>query len=206
MVYHVFNRSIAGYVIFNKGYEFERMMQMIPYYQAEKRSSSFSAFIKNKGAQKFRPLDEKDKLVDVIAYCFMPTHIHLVLKEMAEGGTTIFMSRILNSYSRYFNIKHNRRGPLWEGRYKKVLVTTDEQLLHLTRYVHLNPATAYLVDVPSDWPFSSLGEYLSRVKPANRICNYRDLLTIGSNQYLKFVKDGVSYQRELAKIKHLLLE
>jgi putative transposase len=78
----------------------------------------------------------------------MPTHIHLVLRQLKDGGISKFMSNILNSYSRYFNIKHNRKGPLWEGRFRKVLVGSDEQLLHLTRYVHLNPVTACLVDKP----------------------------------------------------------
>ena len=70
------------------------------------------------------------------------------------------MRRLLNSYTRYFNEKIKRKGPLWEGRFKKVLVNSDEQLLHLTRYVHLNPVSAGIVEKPEDWPCSSYREYI----------------------------------------------
>jgi putative transposase len=116
------------------------------------------------------------------------------------------MSTILNSYTRYFNTKHKRKGPLWESRFKSVLVETDEQLLHLTRYIHLNPVTAFLVDKPEEWKASSYNEYLLKVSGSDRTCNYDGILDIEPSSYRKFVEDRISYQRELAKIKELLIE
>ena len=80
------------------------------------------------------------------------------------------MGDILNSYSRYFNTKQKRKGPLWEGRFENVLIKTDEQLLHLTRYIHLNPVTAYLVDQAKDWQASSYNEYLENSDFNECIC------------------------------------
>ena len=212
MVYHVVNKSIAEFMIFNNESEFQRMIQLVSYYQIKKPAISFSRFIRpNKS--KARQNDNKsmllvrvEKLVEIIAYCIMPTHLHLLLKELKEKGVSTFMSNILNSYTRYFNLKHKRKGPLWEGRFKKVLIETDEQLLHVTRYVHLNPVTAHLVNKPEEWPHSSYcKEYVSKAPVNKRICRYDDLLDIESQKYQKFVEDGIAYQRELAKIKNLAL-
>jgi len=216
-IYHVFNKSIAEYKIFNNNPEFLRMINIICYYQKEKPAIKFSDFIRSPEAKRDYPKSmdhfpprrwergNKEKLVEIIAYCIMPTHLHLTLKQLKENGVSTFMSNILNSYARYFNTKHERKGPLWEGRFKSVLVETDEQLLHLTRYIHLNPATACLVDKPEEWPVSSYREYLSSTD-SSRLCKYDDILDIEPKDYKEFVEDRISYQRESAKIKHLFLD
>ncbi|ODS33577.1 MAG: hypothetical protein SCARUB_01311 [Candidatus Scalindua rubra] len=210
-VYHVFSKSIAGFKIFNNNSEFSRMIATIRYYQKEKPSVKFSKFIKLNRVKEKNPdgtilLSNNEKLLEVIAYCLMPTHLHLILKQLKESGITIFMSNILNSYTRYFNTKHNRKGPLWESRFKNVLVETDEQLFHLTRYVHLNPVTAYLVNKPEEWLASSYKEYVFKVVDNERICKYDDVLEVDPNSYREFVQDMVSYQRELATLKNLFFE
>ena len=135
----------------------------------------------------------------------MPTHIHLMLKQLEENGISRFMNNVLNSYTRYFNLRHKRKGPLWEGRFKSKLVKSDEQLLHLSRYIHLNPVTAYLTDQPELWQYSSYKEYLCFEKEL-RICNFNELINMPPVNYKKFVEDGVSYQRDLAQIKDLIME
>ena len=206
-VYHVFNKSIAGFTIFNNACEYSRMLQVIQYYQRNKPSLRFSKFIQVPIVQASDINNHvKEKLVEIIAYCLMPTHIHLILKQLKEKGISIFMSNILNSCTRYFNIRHKRKGPLWEGRFKNVLVDSDEQLLHLTRYIHLNTVTAYLVEKPEDWQESSYREYLLESDNNNRICKYNNILDITPNSYRRFVEDQISYQRELSKIKDLLID
>ena len=211
-IYHIFNKSIAEFNIFNNTSEFLRMLNVIRYYQTEKPLIKFSDFLRSSRVQlgdvniSFPDRSNKEKLVEIIAYCLMPTHIHLILKQLKEDGISIFMNRILNSYTRYFNIRHKRKGPLWEGRFKNILVTTDEQLIHITRYVHLNPVTAYLVDKPEKWLASSYREYLLKVNEMDKICKYDEILNIDQISYKDFVEDRISYQRELAKIKNLLIE
>ena len=210
-VYHVFTKSIAGYRIFNNDVEFSRMLNVICYYQRQKLELKFSDFIRSANVKtKHFPLrkwesGDEEKLVEIIAYCLMPTHIHLILKQLKENGISTFMRKILDSYTRYFNTKHKRKGPLWEGKFQNVLVKTDEQLLHLTRYIHLNPVTAYLVDKPEDWPMSSYQEYLSNISNS-RISKYDGILDIEPKDYQKFVADRIGYQRELTKIEDLFLE
>lgn len=203
-IYHVFNKSIAGFKIFNNSFDFSRIVDVIRYYQEEKPAVCFSNFIKTKQNFTQKKLSE-ETVADIIAYCIMPTHIHIILKQLKSNGVRILMGNILNSYARYFNIKYKRKGPLWQGRFKNVLVESDEQLLHLTRYIHLNPVTGYLVNKPEEWEASSYREYLSENSIEYQICNYSGILTVGPS-YKNFVEDGVSYQRELASIKNLILE
>ncbi len=210
--YHVFNRSIAGYVIFNNEQEYERMLQAIRYYQASAHEDSLSYFIKMRRFDSIHHENKgnvnrsAEKLVDLVAFCLMPTHVHFVVKQIKKDGISIFLSNIQNSYARFFNLKHQRKGPLWEGRFKSVLVEDDDQLLHLTRYVHLNPTTANLVSRPEDWRASSYLQYLQRHVSDLPECHYRDVLDMDAGDYKKFVDDRISYQKEIARYKHLFFD
>lgn len=83
--------------------------------------------------------NNKKKLVEVLAFCLMPNHFHLLLKETIEGGTSQFMRKIGTGYVMYFNKRRDRVGGLFQGSFKAVTVERDEQLMHLSRYIHLNP-------------------------------------------------------------------
>jgi putative transposase len=207
-VYHIFNRSIAEYKIFNDAQDYQRMFHLINFFQMKELPCKFANFMNLKHVRQegflnyFNLIAQKDeKLIQLIAYCFMPTHIHLIIKQLSPSGISTFMSNILNSYTRYFNTKHRRKGPLWESKFQNVLVDKDEQLLHLTRYVHLNPVTAKLVNNPGDWIFSSFNEYTSETNEDQKICEYDELLKINPSEYKKFLKERISYQRELAILK-----
>ena len=211
-VYHVFSCSIANYTVFNNPSDYQRMLELFQFYQIKNRPLSFSAYlklnlVKNIGFQ--ATLDslskDDDNLVQIIAYCLMPTHIHLILKQLQDGGISTFMGNVLNSYSRYFNLNHHRKGPLWESKFQNVPVENDELLLHLLRYLHLNPVTAFLVDRPEDWPYSSYLEFIG-LPQAVKLCQVADLVSITPEKYQKFVNERANYQRKLARIKKLILE
>jgi len=207
--YHVFSRSISGYVIFNNDSEFLRMFNLLNLYRYEDFTYRYSAFIDltaNVQAGLIAGLKENSELiVEVVAFCIMPTHIHLVLKQKQDGGISKYMARILNGYSRYFNTRHGRNGPLWAGRFKSVLVENDEQLLHLTRYIHLNPSSAALVKNPEEWHFSSLPQYLEK-DVETCICNKDGLFDMTAKSYNKFIQDRKFYQRDLSIIKSQLID
>lgn len=208
-IYHIISRSIARYKIFNNDSDYTRMVQLLRFYQIQNPPTKFSQFLRSQSAQNMgfnqyfqMVLRDYEKLVEIIAYCVMPNHIHLVLKQLQNKGTSIFMSNILNSYTRYFNLLHKRKGPLWESRFKRILVDKDEQLLHLTRYVHLNPYSANLVEKIELWKYSS---YLEYIKPGdNQITRYDDSLEIDHKSYQKFVNDRKDYQRQLSIIKKII--
>jgi len=208
-LYHICTKSIAGYIIFRSHEDYSRMKEMMKYYALDNPPVRFSLYQKlvlagNIGS--FQELSSNDKrlLVDIIAYCIMPTHIHLVLCQLKDDGISLYMKNLLDSYTRYFNIKNNRKGPLWQGRFKSILIQTDEQLLHLTRYIHLNPTSDSLVDKPEDWKCSSYNEYLNN--PGDALCSFSKYIEINPESYKTFVDTRKDYQERLSEIKHLCLE
>ncbi len=207
--YHIINRSIAKYEIFNTGDDCRRIIEILDLYRFSDFPCKYSKFTRlSPGHQKAIANDIKksgETMVEIIAYCIMSTHIHLLLKQEADNGISRYMAKVLGSYSLYFNIKHKRRGPLWEGRFKNVLLETDEQMLHLTRYIHLNPVSAGLVKKPEDWQYSSYHEYVSK-DHIDGMCRFEGLMDIDPKEYKKFVRDRIAYQKELSKIKHFLIE
>lgn len=208
-IYHIVSRSIAGYKVFRNKRDYERMKELFVYYRVKNTPMRYSFYLEIKRTNKniLRKLSVKEEsLVEIIAYCLMPTHIHLVLHQICEDGISIYMRRILNSYTRYFNTKMKRKGPLWESRFKSIEVQTDEQLYHLTRYVHLNPVTARIVEKPEEWEFSSYKEFTDNMEEENRICEFSQFLTIEPHGYKDFVLSRIDYQRELAEIESVFLE
>ena len=212
-IYHVFNRSINREPVFVNKKECQRALATLKYYLPLKTSIKFSRFLEweEKRAQKYlENLDKKPgKKVSVFAFCFMPNHFHLLLKQLAPYGIRNYLSLFQNSFTRYFNTKNDRVGPIFQGGFKSVRVETDEQLIHLSRYIHLNPYSSYVVGSLSEvrkFPWSSLSEYLT---DRDSLCDKREVMAFFDNnpkRYWKFVSDQANYQRRLEEIKHLMIE
>jgi len=103
-----------------------------------------------------------DHPLTIIAYCLMPNHYHFLLRPEEDGALSPFIQRLFNSYTQAFNRQQRRSGTLFEGRAKSILVDTDEYVLHLCRYIHLNPVKARLVVYPGDWPYSNYLEWVEQ--------------------------------------------
>jgi len=206
-VYHVFTRSIAGFTIFNSPYDYMRMRDVMFYYSVKDPPCRFCFFAEKSPRMSlidFLNRQNNKPLIQIIAYCLMPTHVHLVIKEVEENGLSGYMNIVLKSYTKYFNCKYKRKGPLWEGRFKNVRVESDEQLIHLTRYVHLNPVSAGLIEQPDSWEHSSYRQYVGYNKGLTNLLKCPGLLNI--KDYKGFVEDQRDYQRSLERIKHLVAE
>lgn len=109
--------------------------------------------------QKMRQYFNSD-LIIILAYCLMPNHYHLLVYLRAENISNKVMQPFGTSYVKAINRQQKRVGPLYQGRYKAKNVDNDTYLAHLTRYIHLNPVRAGLVDHPADWPYSSYTDYI----------------------------------------------
>ena len=208
-LYHIYNSSIAGFKIFNSDEDYERMISAIGFYMTTDPPCKLSTFLRIKQKMQVNKPSVEDtshKLIKLIAFCIMPTHVHFILEELHNGGISAFENLISHSYALYFNLKYKRKGPLWEGRFKNILVKNDAQFLHLTRYIHLNPVTANLVDRPEDWKYSSYREYVGMVEESKKLCTFSNYRGMAVDEYVEFVNDQIGYQRDLATIKHLTAE
>lgn len=114
--YHVLNRGISLQPTFIGTRDFQRAIELMQYYQNEKPLIRYSQFLVLSKIRRKKILEnllkEKKFLAEIISYCFMPNHFHLILKQLKENGISKFMSNFSNSYTRYFNIKNKRNGPL----------------------------------------------------------------------------------------------
>lgn len=212
-IYHVMNKSIAGFRIFPKDDDYLHMKNLLRYFTHTGQRQKYSQFLRDVNIHKEnieeeigRVLAGKNRSVQIICYGLMPTHFHLVLKQLHEHGIEKFMSDVSNAYARYFNTKTERKGPLWVGRFQSVNVNNDDYFLHLTRYIHLNPVSAGLVKNASDWQYSSFFEYINQDSVKFPVCDFSGLMPFLGKQYEKFTNDQADYQKNLARIKAICLD
>lgn len=139
---------------------------------------------------------------DIVAYCLMPNHYHLLL-HLKVDDISRPMQRFGLSYTKSVNIRYKRVGSLFQGRFKAIHVDREEYLLHLSRYIHLNPVVAKLVRRPEDWKFSSYLEYIG-LRPGKLPSPNVVLSQFSSpDAYRKFVEDRALNDERIA---HLLLD
>jgi putative transposase len=129
------------------------------------------------------------KEVNLISFCLMPNHFHLLIKQTSLTGMTKLIRAICTNYVMYFNKKYKRVGTLFQGKYKAALVDNDEYLLHLSRYIHLNP---YPGSDPKAYEFSSYKYYLG-IKNAEWL-KTTEILNYFKTAARTGLKDFLSYE------------
>lgn len=125
------------------------------------------------------------------AYCLMPNHFHLLLETQLPNISKI-MHYINGSYTTYYNIRHQRYGHLFQGRYRSIVVEKDSYFLELSRYIHLNPVRAGIVKDPEDYTWSSYRGYLGKKDAYIDQDQVQNYLGMDWRQYRDFVFAGIN--------------
>lgn len=211
-IYHIYNRSVARQPIFQSKHDYLRALKLIEYYIYKNPRLRFSHYKRLAIPQKeefLKGLKKTSKLVIIYSFCLMPNHFHFLIREVHPGGISKFMSNFQNSYAKYFNTKNQRVGSLFQLMFKTKWIETDEQLLHLSRYIHLNPYSSHVIktiDELESFVWSSYPTYLDKL-------NYDFIGTElileffnSKEEYEKFVLNQADYQKTLDEIKHLIIE
>lgn len=202
-VYHLYTRGVNRLNIFRSDTDRERCIELLKHCLPQGKITSFSVARRLK--HELSLTTRGDGLVDLLAYCLMDNHVHLLVQENFENGTSQYMQRVLNAYASYFNRRYNRSGPLFTSRFKSVYVGNDEQLLHVSRYIHLNPYAAHMVDNPLDYSWSSLQYYVHLKKDPD--CHIELIHSMADCQkYTTFILDEADYARSIADAKHALID
>ncbi len=209
--YHVYNRGVEKRPIFLIRKDYLRFMASLNYYRFANCPVKFSHFkelsIEERGSILSRLEKESKKLVDIMVFCLMPNHLHFLLKQLSDNGISTFMAKITNGFSHYFNVRHERVGHLFQGNFGAVRIESDEQFVHVSRYIHLNPVSSYLIKIEDidNYEYSSFPEYIGK---KIGFCNTKEILSYFKNidDYKKFVYDHADYAKQLKNIKHLTLD
>jgi|SRR3989344_7584609 len=160
--YHIFNRGVEKRTIFTSTSEYYRFLQTLDFYRFYPTPRKLSTHLRF-NTELPKPNFSQKELVKILCFCLMPNHFHLLLQQLEENGASEFLRRMADSYTRYFNTKNKRVGPLFQGTFKAKIIKNDEYLLQVSKYIHRNPVTLskWNTKVLSDYTFSSYPGYLN---------------------------------------------
>ncbi|OGD97391.1 hypothetical protein A3F02_01620 [Candidatus Curtissbacteria bacterium RIFCSPHIGHO2_12_FULL_38_9b] len=202
--YHIYNRGVEKRVIFENDEDYKVFLSYLKIYLDPPQSIEARTVSVNNNLYKTvrRPLNNYYGEIELVTYCLMPNHFHLLIwQNKNPKSIEYFMRSLCTKYSQYFNKKYQRIGYLFQGTYKAVLIKDDSQLLHLTRYIHLNPTK----ETPLQKAYSSYADYLGKrstswVKPRRILGYFKTAQKAGLKDlfsYQSFVED---YQMDSAEV------
>jgi len=173
-IYHIFNRSVARQPIFLTIKDFNRAIECIKFYQHGNLPMRFSHYNRLPKEQKNRmskQIQSYPQIVEILSFCLIPNHVHFLLKGLTEKGAIQFMSNFQNSYAKYFNLKYERRGHVFESKFNAKHIVDDNYLLRVSSYIHLNPKDlrAYKRK-EQDYPWSTFQDYVKENRWGKLLC------------------------------------
>ncbi len=170
MYYHIYNRGVSKSTLFRKPTNYLYVTAKLQRYSLE-------------------------NLVSVIAYCFMPNHYHLLLRQDGEKAAGNVPQSIFNSYSKAYNLMYSHSGTLFEGRFRAKPVATTSHLLHLCRYIHGNPVKDGLVADPADWQWSNYLEWIGERSSPLVDCDFIKEQFGNGKEYKRFLFQYLQFRQ-----------
>jgi REP element-mobilizing transposase RayT len=177
-IYHLYNRGPGKHNLFFEDYNYQYVIC---------RMTTYSPSLK----------------VTIIAYCLMPNHYHLLVRQDDEIPVAELPKRVFGGYSRAVNKRYGWSGTIFEGRYQAKMVSTSSHLCHLCRYIHANPVKDGLVDEIDEWPYSNYPEWVGKRKSALVNREFIDDLFGSSTNYEEFVREYMESQQESKELTYL---
>ena len=181
--YHLYNRGVEKREIFVDEHDYNTFLFLLKTY----------LLLPSKGSDPKTAYYSKKNLngqIELLAYCLMPNHFHLLVRQKYRSAISDLMRCVNVNYVAYFNNKYERVGSLFQGKFKAVLVDSDSYLLHLSRYIHLNPASRGKNF--ADYSYSSYLDYLG--KRQNSWLNPKFILDYFKSAERTKLRDYFSYQ------------
>lgn len=201
--YHIFNRGAYKNKIFLNKDDYEIFISILAYYLTYPKTKNFAY---QKKVNEFQvPYLEKEQTVHLVAYCLMPNHFHLLLKQLPnatkETNISNLMKRVSITYAMYYQNKHKHEGALFQSKFKNTTVDTDEQLVYLSKYIHMNPIR--LINKLEKYQFSSYQAYINKTELPKWL--HPEYVLKFKKNYRKFIELPVE-DEETSVIEKLILE
>lgn len=178
--YHLYNRGIDRRIIFRNDNDRNRFVALL-YLCNSNQSFHFQKLPKNE----LFMIDRKDTLIDILAYCLMNNHFHILAKEKTDNGISTFMHKLATAYTMYFNKINERKGRLFETNFQARHIDSDQYLQYVNAYIHLNPIKIIepewkkskinnqdgAKNFLNNYNYSSYLDYLNYQRPESNILN-----------------------------------
>ena len=164
--------------------------------------------------------DKRDKLVEIFCFCFMPNHIHLLVKQSKDNGITKFMRKVGAGYGRYFNSKNKRKGYVFQNSFRCIHIDDDNQLRTILNYIHFNPVSLIYpgwkeegindsqeaINFLEEYKWSSYQDYIGKNNfPSVTERNFMLEFIGGVNGCKEAIVDWAEYKKQLIKSQNILL-
>ncbi len=216
--YHLYNRGVDKRTVFENKSDYKRFVLLL-YLCNGKIPIRFEDFPEWKGPTSSELIEAvfgkafDEPVVAIGAYCLMPNHFHLLVKETTEGGISAFMHKLSTAYTMYFNLGRKRTGALFQGRFKATHATSDEYLKYLFSYIHLNPVKriepewkehgiknySEVERYLSSFPYSSYIDYLGNKREFSKILDRKAFPNYfpTSRNFSRCIRDWLQYKDAL---------
>lgn len=226
-IYHIVIRAIENLKLFRDQKDYFRMIHDLFIFnnEAPALSSYRNTINRSRTVLDSLPGDRTQRklLMEILAFCLMPNHLHLLVRQLRDGGISKFMRKIGAGYAGYYNQKYKRSGHLFQGKYRIVHIKDDKQLITVFVYIHTNPVAL----VVPGWKEKGIrGKELKRALKTienYRWSSYPDYLgkrnfpSLTSREFLvkelggvkecqRFVNDWLQFKKELADFEQLAIE
>ena len=222
-IYHIVLRSVEGIKIIRDVSDYFRIIfglyefnnkKPVSIWQRRRNKKQQTNSLKMVQGQALHHF-EREVLVEIFAFCIMPNHIHLLLRQTKEGGITRFLQKLGTGYAMYFNKKYNRMGHLFQGSFRAVRIKNDKQLQTVFVYIHTNPVSLIVpkwkekgidniekvIKFLESYKWSSYLDYIGK-KNFPSITERNFLLEVigGIKESKKFVKDWLTQKKKLKNL------
>jgi putative transposase len=229
-IYHIILRGLGDDLIFKdlndyyRGifsiYEFNNSNPVSIKYRREIRNRLKKA-IRGPSSDNLIEKDNREKLVEVLCFCFMPNHVHLLVRQLKDDGIVKFMRKVGAGYAGYFNRKYERKGYVFQNRFRSIRIESDNQLRTIFNYIHVNPTSLVepgwkekgikssnkVIKFLEDYKWSSYQDYIGKENfPSVTNRDFISEFLGGDNGCKLAIEDWVKYKEELIKSQNILLE
>lgn len=196
--YHIYNRGVEKRTVYQDEADYKKFIAFLKFYLVEPDLQGRT--LKDDAGKSISPSRQANNFVsqvDLHAYCLMPNHFHLLIRQNYERSMPSFMQSLITKYVIYFNKRHKRVGGLFQGKYKTVRIQSEEQFTYISKYIHRNPLpvspTRSDLEGLSGYKYSSYGNYLGLFKQSwvktEDVLAYFSKTNL-SNTYQAFVEES----------------
>ena len=219
-IYHIVIRAVDGLKLFRDEKDYLRKIHNLFEFNDINPTKWQYRHYEN-GSRDIRERAKRSLLSEILTFCLMPNHIHLLVRQLVDGGISKFMRKIGAGYGIYYNNKYKRSGHVFQGKYRAVHIESDQQLLTVFVYIHANPVSLIIpgwkekgiknvneaINFLENYKWSSYPDYL-RNKNFPSLTS-RDFLTEtigGVESCRELVNNWLEYKKELADFDKVAIE